>query len=59
MGKIFGYARISTQDQNFDFQIDALEKTGSAVNLQEKMTETKKERPELEQLLKARFCGGL
>ncbi|EWG08970.1 recombinase family protein [Cytobacillus firmus] len=53
MGKIFGYARVSTQDQNLDLQIDALEKAGAAVIYKEKMTGTKKERPELEQLLKA------
>ncbi|MEK4264041.1 recombinase family protein [Paenibacillus sp. FSL L8-0696] len=53
MGKIFGYARVSTQDQNLDLQIDSLEKAGAAVIYKEKMTGTKKERPELEQLLKA------
>ncbi|MGE6716467.1 recombinase family protein [Peribacillus frigoritolerans] len=53
MGKIFGYARVSTQDQNLDLQIDSLEKAGVAVIYKEKMTGTKKERPELEQLLKA------
>ncbi|MFE7064171.1 recombinase family protein [Sutcliffiella sp. NPDC057660] len=53
MGKIFGYARVSTQDQNLDLQIDALDKAGAAVIYKEKMTGTKKERPELEQLLKA------
>ncbi|OMD26279.1 recombinase family protein [Paenibacillus odorifer] len=53
MGKIFGYARVSTQDQNLDLQIDSLEKAGAAVIYKEKMTGMKKERPELEQLLKA------
>lgn len=53
MGKIFGYARVSTQDQNLDLQLDSLEKAGAAVIYKEKMTGTKKERPELEQLLKA------
>ncbi|PYY29775.1 recombinase family protein [Paenibacillus illinoisensis] len=53
MGKIFGYARVSTQDQNLDLQIDALKKSSVAVIYKEKMTGTKKERPELEQLLKA------
>lgn len=53
MGKIFGYARVSTQDQNLDLQIDALKKAGAVVIYKEKITGTKKERPELEQLLKA------
>ncbi|WP_319003648.1 recombinase family protein [Sutcliffiella horikoshii] len=53
MGKIFGYARVSTQDQNLNLQIDALEKAGAVVIYKEKMTGAKKERPELEQLLKA------
>src|SRR5690242_2262746 len=53
MGKIFGYARVSTQDQNLDLQIDSLKKAGAAVIYKEKITGTKKERPELEQLLKA------
>lgn len=53
MGKIFGYARVSTQDQNLDHQIDALKKADAAVIYKEKITGTKKERPELAQLLKA------
>ncbi|MBH0175653.1 recombinase family protein, partial [Fictibacillus sp. 23RED33] len=53
MGKIFGYARVSTQDQNLELQIDALRKAGAAVIYKEKMSGTKKERLELDQLLKA------
>lgn len=53
MGKVFGYARVSTQDQILDLQIDVLEKAGAAVIYKEKITGTRKERPELEQLLKA------
>ena len=45
MGEIFGYARVSTQDQNLDLQIDALEKAGAVVIYKEKITGTKKERP--------------
>lgn len=51
---IFGYARVSTQDQNLDLQIDELIKYG--VDKEkiycEKITGTKKERPELDELLK-------
>jgi DNA invertase Pin-like site-specific DNA recombinase len=53
MGKIFGYARVSTQDQNLDLQIDELEKYGAVVIYKEKISGAKKERPELDQLLKA------
>jgi DNA invertase Pin-like site-specific DNA recombinase len=49
---IFGYARVSTQDQNLDAQIDALEKFGCDEIFQEKMTGTRKDRPKLEELLK-------
>lgn len=44
-----GYARVSTNDQNLDRQIDALKKFGvsSEYIFQEKITGTKKERPEL------------
>lgn len=51
---IFGYARVSTQDQNLDLQIDELIKYG--VDKEkiycEKITGTKKDRPQLEELLK-------
>ncbi|WP_338463480.1 recombinase family protein [Brevibacillus borstelensis] len=49
---IFGYARVSTQDQNLDAQIDALNKYGVDRIYHEKMTGKTKERPELEELLK-------
>ncbi len=41
MGKIFGYARVSTQNQILDLQIDALEKAGAAVIYKEKITGTR------------------
>jgi DNA invertase Pin-like site-specific DNA recombinase len=53
MGKIFGYARVSTQEQNLDMQIDALQKNGAVVIYEEKRTGTRKDRPELDHLLKA------
>lgn len=46
----FGYARVSTQDQNLERQIDAVKKYGVDEILQEKMTGTKKDRPELNRL---------
>jgi DNA invertase Pin-like site-specific DNA recombinase len=49
---IIGYARVSTQDQNIDMQIDALKQYGCEVIYQEKITGRKKERPQLDELLK-------
>ncbi|NGQ95487.1 recombinase family protein [Brevibacillus sp. SYP-B805] len=49
---IFGYARVSTQDQNLDAQIDVLNKYGVDRIYHEKMTGKTKERPQLEELLK-------
>lgn len=49
---IFGYARVSTQDQNLDMQIDALKKYGAEQIFEEKMTGTKKDRPQLEEMIK-------
>jgi DNA invertase Pin-like site-specific DNA recombinase len=49
---IFAYARVSKKDQNLELQIDALKKYGVEEIYQEKMTGTKTDRPELEQLLK-------
>lgn len=48
---IFGYARVSTEAQNLDRQIDALKKYGVNGIYNEKMTGTKKDRPELSKLL--------
>lgn len=47
---IFGYARVSTQDQELARQIDALEKFGVDQLFTEKMTGTKAHRPELDKL---------
>lgn len=46
----FGYARVSTQDQELARQIDALEKYGVNEVFTEKMTGTKANRPELNRL---------
>lgn len=50
----FGYARVSTQDQNLDLQIDELLKVGVEEEniFKEKITGTKKDRPEFQELLK-------
>lgn len=48
---IFGYARVSRDTQNLDRQIDALKKYGVDKIYNEKMTGTKKDRPELNKLL--------
>ena len=48
---ILGYARVSTQEQNLDRQIDQLKTNGAEKIYTEKMTGTKKERPALNELI--------
>ena len=48
---IFGYARVSTEQQNLDRQLDALKRYGAQIIYNEKMTGTKKDRPELNKLI--------
>lgn len=48
----FGYARVSTQDQNLDMQLDALKDFGCDQIFQEKITTRKTERPQLEEMIK-------
>lgn len=48
---IFGYARVSTEQQNLDRQLDALRKYGCDTIYNEKMTGTKRDRPELAKIL--------
>ena len=48
---ILGYARVSTEAQNLDRQIDALKKYGVDMIYNEKMTGTKRDRPELVKML--------
>ncbi|OTY42051.1 hypothetical protein BK742_17580 [Bacillus thuringiensis serovar pingluonsis] len=44
---IFGYARVSTEEQNLDMQIDSLHHYGAEKIYQEKMTGTRKDRQQL------------
>lgn len=48
---VFGYARVSTEQQNLDRQLDMLQKYGVDFIYNEKMTGTKRNRTELEKLL--------
>jgi DNA invertase Pin-like site-specific DNA recombinase len=54
---IFGYARVSTEAQNLDRQLDALKKYGVDHIYNEKLTGTKRDRPELVKMLD-RMTGG-
>lgn len=46
-----GYIRISTQDQNYNLQEDALNKLGCEMIFRETVSGVKKERPQLKKLL--------
>lgn len=46
-----GYARVSTADQNLDRQIIALQEAGCEIIYQEKVTGTKIDRPELQNMI--------
>lgn len=54
---IFAYARVSTEQQNLDRQLDALNKYGIDIMYTEKMTGTKRERPELNKMLERLTTG--
>ncbi|NRG47665.1 recombinase family protein [Bacillus sp. CRN 9] len=54
---IFGYARVSTEEQNLDMQLDALQKFGVDKIYKEKLTGTRRDRPQLEELLKVLRSG--
>ena len=48
---IIGYARVSTDDQNLDGQLDALKAAGAERIFADKITGTARSRPELDRLL--------
>ena len=51
MNKTFGYARVSTLDQNLDTQLDILTKAGCDRIFQDKITGMSLQRPALDELL--------
>lgn len=54
---LFGYVRVSTEQQNLDLQIDALNRYGVDTVYMGKMTGTKRERPELNKMLERMTQG--
>ena len=48
---IIGYARVSTEEQRLDTQISALEATGAERIFSEKVSGTKRARPELDRMI--------
>ena len=58
VGKMFGYARVSSAEQNLDSQIAALEEAGCSLVRYEKLTGTKLDgRDELDLLMKIADAG--
>lgn len=54
---IYGYARVSTKEQNLDTQLDQLKKYGCETIIEEKFTGATLKRPQLEQLLQDLQAG--
>lgn len=55
--EVVGYARVSTEDQHLDRQLDMLKERGVERIYTEKMTGTKRERPELNRMLEGLSPG--
>jgi DNA invertase Pin-like site-specific DNA recombinase len=53
----FGYARVSTEHQSLDRQMDALKNYGVDLIYNEKITGTKRDRPELDKMLERMTQG--
>ncbi|MBO0950701.1 recombinase family protein [Fibrella forsythiae] len=51
MNKLFGYARVSTTDQNLDTQIDALQRAGCHEIFEDKISGVSTSRPALDRML--------
>lgn len=56
---IFGYARVSTEEQNLDRQIDQLKDYKADEIVQEKITGTKADRPQLNRLMDKLRAGDI
>src|ERR1039458_4176856 len=56
---LIGYARVSTQDQNLEMQIDALTKAGCKRIFQEKMSGSRAARPEFSKALETLRDGDM
>lgn len=54
---IYGYARVSTKEQNLDTQINSLKSYGCEIIIEEKYTGATMKRPKLETLLKELQAG--
>lgn len=54
---IIGYARVSTDDQKLDAQLDALRAAGAERIFKDKRTGSSRQRPELEKLLEQLRAG--
>ncbi len=52
MNKLIGYARISTQDQSLNLQVDALKKAGCSEIFEDVISGSKSKREGLDHLLK-------
>jgi DNA invertase Pin-like site-specific DNA recombinase len=48
---LVGYARVSTRDQNYELQLDALEAAGCSKIFEEKLSGAQRDRPELKAAL--------